>query len=99
MPIDDYFSLLKQDGALVQVGAPEDGQFPVKAFNLIQGRKRLGGSMIGSPSDIREMLQLAADKNIRPWIQERSMKDANQAVIDMNEGKARFRYVLVNEDA
>lgn len=96
MPLSDYFSLLKQDGSLVQVGAPEDGMIPVQAFNLIAGRKRFGGSMIGSTADIKEMLQLAADKNIQPWIEERSMKDANKAVIDMNDGKARFRYVLVN---
>lgn len=57
----------------------------------------MGGSCIGSPEDIREMLQLAADKKVKPWIQERPMKDANQAIVDMADGKARFRYVLVNE--
>jgi D-arabinose 1-dehydrogenase-like Zn-dependent alcohol dehydrogenase len=97
MPIYDYLSLLQQDGSLVQVGAPEDGVFQVPAFGLIMGRKRLGGSLIGSPADIREMLQLAADKKVQSWVEERSMKDANQSVVDMNNGKARFRYVLVNE--
>lgn len=42
------------------------------------------------------MLQLAADKKIKPWIQERSMEEANQAVLDMVDGKARYRYVLKN---
>ena len=55
------------------------------------------GSMIGSPGEIREMLQLAAEKNVKPWVEERPMKDANQAMIDMEKGKARYRYVLVNE--
>lgn len=54
--------------------------------------------MIGSPKEIREMLQLAADRNIRPMIEERSMKDANQTLIDMDNGRARYRYVLVNEE-
>jgi alcohol dehydrogenase (NADP+) len=53
--------------------------------------------LIGPPGDIREMLQLAADKQIKPWVQTRPMSDANQAVIDMENGKARYRYVLVNE--
>lgn len=61
------------------------------------GGFKLTGSAIGNPSDIREMLQLAAEKKIRPWIQERPMRDANQAIIDMRDGKARYRYVLVNE--
>ena len=43
------------------------------------------------------MLQLAADQKIKPWIQERPLKDANKVVVDMEEGKARYRYVLVNE--
>lgn len=43
------------------------------------------------------MLQFAADRNIKPWVQLRPLKDANQAVVDMAAGKARYRYVLVNE--
>jgi len=44
------------------------------------------------------MLQVAAEKNVKPWIQERPLKDANQAIIDLEQGKARYRYVLVNEN-
>lgn len=57
----------------------------------------MGGSGIGSPEEINEMLQLAADKKVKPWVQTRSLKDANKAVVDMADGKARYRYVLVNE--
>lgn len=69
----------------------------MNAFTLIAGGVKIGGSAIGAPWEISDMLQLAADKNVKPWIQERPMKDANQAIIDMEQGKARFRYVLVNE--
>lgn len=98
MPIGDYMALLRKDGTLVQVGNPEDGLFGVPAFRLIMARVKLGGSMIGSPGEIREMLQLAAKKNVRPLIEERPMKDANQAIVDMDKGKAKYRYVLVNEE-
>jgi len=43
------------------------------------------------------MLQFAADNNVRPWVELRPLKDANKAIVDMEEGKARYRYVLVNE--
>lgn len=43
------------------------------------------------------MLDFAVKHNVRPFIQERPMKDANQAVVDMEKGEARYRYVLVNE--
>ncbi|KAL4971631.1 chaperonin 10-like protein [Aspergillus desertorum] len=97
MPINDYVSLLKVDGILVQVGAPEDGALTIPAFTLIMNRVKLGGSLIGSPDTIREMLELAAEKGVKPWVEERPMKDANQAIKDMEAGDARYRYVLVNE--
>lgn len=96
MPIDGYLGLLRTKGTFIQVGIPDDGPLPVPVGKLLKGQK-LGGSGIGSPNDLREMFKLAAEKKIKPWIEERSMKDANQAVIDMTAGKARFRYVLVNE--
>jgi alcohol dehydrogenase (NADP+) len=43
------------------------------------------------------MLQLAAENNVQPLVEERPMKDANQAIVDMELGKARYRYVLVND--
>jgi alcohol dehydrogenase (NADP+) len=57
----------------------------------------IGGSAIGSPEDTRQMLQLAVDKQINPWIQERPMKDANRVIVEMDQGKARYRYTLANE--
>jgi alcohol dehydrogenase (NADP+) len=57
---------------------------------------KLGGSAIGSPKDIAEMLDFAVKHNIHPLIEVRDLKDANQAVIDMEKGKARYRYVLRN---
>ena len=67
------------------------------AFALIMKGVKFGGSAIGSPADIAEMLAFAAKHKVHPFIQERPLKDANQAVIDMDKGDARYRYVLVNE--
>jgi len=36
------------------------------------------------------MLKVAAEKKIQPWIQKRPMRDANQAAVDMADGKARY---------
>jgi D-arabinose 1-dehydrogenase-like Zn-dependent alcohol dehydrogenase len=43
------------------------------------------------------MLALAVTKKVKAWIEPRPMQDANQAVVDMVDGKARYRYCLVNE--
>lgn len=87
--------MLKLDGTLVQIGLPE-GELPFRASNLTGARRRVAGSYIGSPYEIREMLQLAVDKQIEPWVEERPMSEANQAILDFEAGKPRFRYVLLN---
>ncbi|PHH86415.1 hypothetical protein CDD83_10274 [Cordyceps sp. RAO-2017] len=98
MPLQSYMQLLKVGGTLIQVGAPDGGELPpINAFLLIMNDIKVGGSAIGSPQDITEMLQLAAEQQIKPWVQMRPLKEANQVVVDMDAGKARFRYVLVNE--
>ncbi|ERS98112.1 zinc-binding protein alcohol dehydrogenase [Sporothrix schenckii 1099-18] len=95
MPMADYLKLLTVHGTLVQVGAPDGGNLPpINAFALIGSGIQVGGSLIGAPDEIREMLQLAADKKIKPWVQLRPMKDANAAVVDLANGDARYRYVL-----
>lgn len=97
MPLMEYIQLLRPNGSFIQLGAPEDGALTIPAFALIVKRVKIGGSLVGSPAEIREMLELAAEKKVKSWVQERPMKDANQAVVDMHDGKARYRYVLVNE--
>jgi alcohol dehydrogenase (NADP+) len=97
MPIQKYLRLLRTHGQFIQVGAPEDSIPGFNMFALIAKGARIGGSAIGSPKDIAEMLDFAAKKGIHPFIEERPLKDANQAVIDMGNNKARYRYVLVNE--
>ena len=44
--------------------------------------------------DVREFLQLASEANIRPEIQEYDLKDANQALLEMKQGKIRGAKVL-----
>lgn len=96
VPMADYLSLMRVDGVLIQLGAPDDGEFSVPAMPLVLRNVRIEGSLIGSPRDIKGMLKLAADHKVKPWVQTRPMKDANQALLDMAANKARYRFVLVN---
>ncbi|CEJ89887.1 hypothetical protein VHEMI05706 [[Torrubiella] hemipterigena] len=97
MPMQQYLSTLAFDGTLVQVGAPEE-PIPISPFPLILGRRRLAGSAIGSPKEIAEMFQLCVDKDIHPWVELRPMEDANKAIVDLEKGLPRFRYVLTNKE-
>ncbi|KAJ9144163.1 Zinc-binding dehydrogenase [Pleurostoma richardsiae] len=95
-PIADYIMLLKQDGRLCQVGLPDDGVLSFAAGQLVLKRVSLVGSCIGSPGELREMLALAAEKNIKPWVETRPMSEANAAIVELEAGKPRYRYVLQN---
>lgn len=97
MPLEQYLMLLQTNGTFIQVGAPEDRLPAFNAFSLIAKGCKIGGSAIGAPHEIEAMLELTARKGVKPWIQKVSMKEANKAVVDMSQGKARYRYVLVNE--
>ena len=46
-------------------------------------------------ADVREFLQVAAEANIKPEFQEYELKDANQALTEMKQGKIRGSKVLV----
>ncbi|KAL2755432.1 hypothetical protein ACRALDRAFT_1064448 [Sodiomyces alcalophilus JCM 7366] len=96
-PLDQYLSLLDVKGNLIQVGAPEDPMPAFSAFSLIMGDRKVGGSMIGSRKQGREMLELVAKTDLKSWVQVRPMSEANQVIQDMDKGKARYRYVLQNE--
>lgn len=81
---------------MVQVGAPEE-PVPIAVFALIPGRRRLAGSAIGSPQEIADMFQLCVDKDVKPWVELRPMEEANKAIVDLEAGLPRFRYVLTNK--
>ncbi|KAK6368567.1 hypothetical protein LTR64_006721 [Lithohypha guttulata] len=91
MPLQKYLSLLAFNGTFVQVGAPEDPIPGFNAFALMSKRVKLTGSMIGSPQEIKDMLKLFAEKGVKTWNNNMSMADANVAVVNLEEGKARYR--------
>lgn len=95
MPMAQYIGLLATGGTFVQIGLPADGNLAAP-LGFLLNRRKVTGSMCGSTEEIRDMLNLATEKGIRPWVQVVPMKDANQALLDTVAGKARFRYVLEN---
>jgi len=97
MPLNEFLSTLWIDGHFITVGLPDEDLPPINAFSLIGNACRIGSSHIGSKVEALEMLQLAADKGIKPWIEELPMKDCDKAVRGVKEGKARYRYVLTQD--
>jgi alcohol dehydrogenase (NADP+) len=89
-----YLPLLRPHTHLVLLGIPDSG-IPSGGWPLLG--KSITGSLIGSPSEIREMFAFATRHGVRALVERRGMGDAEGALKDLHEGRARYRYVLVNE--
>jgi alcohol dehydrogenase (NADP+) len=74
-----------------------DGLFSVPGHRLASRQTKLSGSLIGSSAEIRDVLQVAADKDMQLKMEERPMKEAGQTVVDLDQGKASYIYVLMNK--
>ncbi|CUS15172.1 unnamed protein product [Tuber aestivum] len=97
LPIDSYLQLLRPHGTFVQVGAPEDSVPGFSVFPLIVKGVSISGSIIGSPKDIEEMLELSARKGVKSWVNPWPLEKVNDALQAFERGEPRYRIVLVNE--
>ncbi len=91
--INAYLALLKVDGALVQVGAPEK-PLPVHVFSLIPQRRTFAGSMIGGIAETQEMLDFCAAHAITSDIEMIRMDEINEAYERMLKSDVKYRFVI-----
>ncbi|MFF4351545.1 NAD(P)-dependent alcohol dehydrogenase [Streptomyces sp. NPDC001530] len=93
LDLDAYLSLLKTDGAFVNVGAPEE---PVKLnlFSVIGGRKTLAGSGIGGIQETQEMLDFCAEHGFGAEIELISASEINDAYERVLSSDVRYRFVI-----
>lgn len=88
-----YLGLLKLDGALVQVGAPEK-PLDIAAFSLIQGRKTLAGSKIGGIRQTQEMLDFCAEHGIGAEVEVIGADKVDEAYERVVASDVRYRFVI-----
>ncbi|MFC0409234.1 NAD(P)-dependent alcohol dehydrogenase [Roseomonas elaeocarpi] len=91
--INTYLNLLKRDGTLVQVGAPEK-PLPVQVFSLIMKRRSFAGSLIGGIAETQEMLDFCAEHNITSDIEMIRMDQINEAYERMLRSDVKYRFVI-----
>jgi uncharacterized zinc-type alcohol dehydrogenase-like protein len=91
--INAYLELLKLDGTLTLVGAPEK-PLPVAAFSLLLPRRQLAGSGIGGIAETQEMLDFCAEHGIVSDIEMISMNEINEAYERLLKGDVKYRFVI-----
>ncbi|HET6860237.1 MAG TPA: NAD(P)-dependent alcohol dehydrogenase [Streptomyces sp.] len=95
LPLDKYLSLLKTDGAFVNVGAPEE-PVSLNLFSVIGGRKTLAGSGIGGIRETQEMLDFCARHGLGAEIELISASEINEAYERVLTSDVRYRFVIDN---
>ena len=91
--INAYLSLLRVDGSLALVGAPEH-PLPVAAFSLIPYRRSFAGSMIGGIPETQEMLDFCGKHNIVSDIEMINIQQINEAYERLLKGDVKYRFVI-----
>jgi alcohol dehydrogenase (NADP+) len=91
--LNQYLPLLRRDGTLCLVGAPEK-PLPVSAFNLLFGRHRLAGSAIGGIRETQEMLDFCAEHNITADVERIPIQQINAAYDRLLKGDVKYRFVI-----
>lgn len=91
--INAYLQLLRLDGTLCLVGAPEK-PLPVGAFNLLLPRRNFAGSGIGGIAETQEMLDFCAEHAIVSDIESIQIQQINHAYERMLKGDVRYRFVI-----
>lgn len=92
--LDDYTNLLRRDGTLCLVGAPEHPHPSPAVFNLLMMRRGIAGSAIGGIAETQEMLDFCADKGITADIEMVNAQDIEGAYARMLKSDVKYRFVI-----
>ncbi|HET8721349.1 MAG TPA: NAD(P)-dependent alcohol dehydrogenase [Nitrospira sp.] len=88
-----YLDLLKTDGVMILVGAPEHAA-PLRPFPLIMHRRSIAGSLIGGIQETQEMLDFCAEHRIESDVEVIPIHTVNEAYERVLRGDVRFRFVI-----
>jgi uncharacterized zinc-type alcohol dehydrogenase-like protein len=91
--INAYLELVKHDGTMTLVGAPEK-PLPLVSFNLILKRRNLAGSLIGGIAETQEMLDFCGKHNITSDIEIIPIQKINEAYTRVLKSDVKYRFVI-----
>jgi alcohol dehydrogenase (NADP+) len=91
--INAYLGLLRRDGNLTLVGAPEK-PMPVSSFSLIFARRSLSGSLIGGIAETQQMLDFCGKHNITADVEVIPIQKVNEAYDRLLKADVKYRFSI-----
>jgi len=91
--INAYLQMLRRDGNLTMIGAPEK-PLPVSVFSLIMGRRSFSGSLIGGIAETQEMLDFCGAHNITADVEVIPIQKVNEAYERLLKSDVKYRFSI-----
>jgi uncharacterized zinc-type alcohol dehydrogenase-like protein len=91
--INGYINLLRRDGNLTLVGAPEK-PFAISAFSLLFGRRSVSGSIIGGIPETQEMLDFCGAHSITADVEVIPIQKVNEAYERLLKSDVKYRFSI-----
>lgn len=91
--INALVQLLKIDGNMTLVGAPEE-PMPLAGIGLLFGRKSISGSLIGGIKETQEMLDFCGKHNITSDVEVIPMQKINEAYDRLAKSDVKYRFSI-----
>jgi alcohol dehydrogenase (NADP+) len=91
--INAFIQLLRRDGNITLVGAPEK-PLAVAAFGLLFGRRSLSGSPIGGIPETQEMLDFCGKHNITADVEVIPIQKVNEAYGRLLKSDVKYRFSI-----
>lgn len=91
--INAYLDLLRRDGTITLVGAPEK-PLAVEAFSLLIGRRSLSGSPIGGIPETQEMLDFCGAHNLTADVEVIPIQKVNEAYDRLLKSDVKYRFSI-----
>ncbi|VTT29175.1 alcohol dehydrogenase [Klebsiella pneumoniae] len=92
--LNPFITLLRRDGTMTLVGAPEHDHPSPQVFNLIFKRRSIAGSLIGGIKETQEMLDFCGKHNITSDIEMIKIDQINEAYERMLKSDVKYRFVI-----
>jgi len=91
--VNAYLNLLKRDGTLTLVGAPEE-PLAISPFGMLFGRRRFAASGIGGVQETQEMLDFCAQHGLAADIERIDIQQVEQAYARLLKQDVKYRFVI-----
>ena len=91
--INLYLNLLKLDGTLVVIGLPGK-PYAVRVGSLVNGRRSIGGSMVGGIPELQEMLNFCSEHKITSDVEVIKADYINEAYTRTIASDVKYRFVI-----